>query len=113
MSNLGIYEKQTKDTVDFPAYTLCFLGIIINKLEFYGLIDGKSNKLGTEVPSTLVIPIVMKKYKYCYEGIDLIEKTLKRRGYNCKMEHYTVIDVDEKDGSKTKGFKYEFKVSKA
>lgn len=108
-----VYEKNTKETVDFPAYTLCFLGIIMNKLEFYGLIDGKKGKLDTDPPSTLVIPIVSRKFQYCYDGVELIEKTIKRRGFNCKMEHYKIVDIDEKDGTKSKGYSYEYKISKA
>jgi len=107
-----VYEKQAIENVDFPAYTLCFLGIIMNKLEFYGLIEGKPGKLDTEIPSTLVIPIVSRRYPYCYEGISLIEKTMKRRGFDCQMSHYKTIDIDEKDGSKTKGYSYEYKLSK-
>ena len=108
-----VYEKVTKDMVDLPAYILCFLGIIMDKLEFYGFIDGKPGKLGTAPPSVLVIPIVSKKYQYCYDGIELIEKTLKRRGFDCKMEHYKTIDIDDKDGSKTKGYSYEYKLSRS
>lgn len=101
-----------KDAVDLPAYTLCFLGVIMKKLEFYGLIDGKEGKSGTDAPTTLIIPIVSKKFQYCYDGIELIEKTINRRGFCCKMEHYKVVDVDEKDGSKSKGYSYEYKISK-
>ena len=72
-----VCEKVTKDMIDLPAYILCFLGIIMDKLEFYGFIDGKPGKLDTAPPSVLVIPIVSKKYQYCYDGIELIEKTLK------------------------------------
>ena len=108
-----VYEKQTKETVDFPAYTLCFLGILLDKLEFYGLIDGKPGKLGVDTPTTLVVPIVSKRFRYCWDGIELIQKTLKRRGFNCKMENYKVIDIEEKDGSKTEGYRYEYKLTKA
>ena len=107
-----VYEKQTKDTVDCPAYTICFLNIIMNKLELYGLIKGKNNRLEVEVPKTIVIPIVSRKLPYCYDGISLIEKTMKRRGFNCAMKHYKSIDIDEKDGTKSKGYSYEYEISK-
>ena len=107
-----VYEKQTRETVDFPAYTLTFLGVLLDKLEFYGLIDGKPSKINTDAPSTLVVPIVSKKFKYCWDGIELIQKTLKRRGFNCKMEKYSVVDVDEKDGTKSEGYRYQYKLSK-
>jgi len=110
---LHVYEKVTKDKIDFPAYTLCFLGIIMNKLEFYGLIDGKKGKIDTESPTTLVIPVVSRKFEYCYDGIELIKKTLKRRGFVCDMAHYKTIEIDEKDGTKSKGYSYEYKISKA
>ncbi len=107
-----VYEKNTKDMIDLPAYVLCFLGIIMNKLEFYGFIDGKPGKTET-IPSVLIIPIVSKRFQYCFDGIELVEKTIKRRGFNCKMEHYKTIDVDDKDGNKVKGYQYEYKISKA
>jgi len=107
-----VYEKQTKDTVDFPAYVLCFLKVITNKLEFYGFIDSKSSKPNTETPTTLVIPIVSKVYNYCFDAISLIEKTINRKGFICKMEKYKVIDVDEKDGSKVKGYYYDYRITK-
>lgn len=108
-----VYEKNTKETVDLPAYVLCFLDIIMDKLEFYGLIDGKKNKSESEPPSTLIIPIVSRKYRYCYDGIELIEKTIKRRGFECKMNHYKTIDIDEKNGTKGTGYQYEYKITKS
>jgi len=108
-----VVEIETKEMVDFPAYVMCFLGIIMKKLEFYGLIDGKPNKLNEEPPSTLIIPIVSRNYKYCYEGISLVEKTIKRRGFDCKMSHYKIEDINEKDGTKTQGYSYEYKITKS
>jgi len=108
-----VYEKTTKDMIDLPSYVLCFLGIIMDKLEFYGLIDGKPGKLDTSPPSALVVPIVSKKYRYCYDGIELIEKTLNRRGFNCKMEKYKTVVLDDKTtGGKVDGYSYEYKLSK-
>lgn len=107
-----VYEKTTKDTVDLSAYVLCFIKIIQKKLEFYGFIDGVPAKSGEQPPSTLVIPIVSRKFQYCYDAIELIEKTFRRKGFNCSMKYYKHIDIDEKDGSKTKGFSYEYEISK-
>ena len=107
-----VYEKQTKDTVDFPAYVLCFLGAIMNKLEFYGFIEGKPSKIATAPPNTLVIPIVSRMYSYCFDAVSLIEKTFNRKGFVCKMEKYKVIDIDEKDGSKVKGYSYDYRITK-
>ena len=100
------YEKQTKDSVDFPAYNLCFLNAILSKLEMYGLIEGKKSQIGAEPPSILVIPIISRKFKYCFDGIELIEKTLKRRGFNCSMTKYKALEGDKE------GYSYEFKISK-
>ena len=108
-----VYEKQTKEIIDFPEYNLCFLGIIINKLETYGLIDGKPSKTGVEPPSILVIPIVSRLYRYCYDGIELIKKTLQRRGFNCEMSKYKVVKIPTADGTgEQDGFSYEFKLTK-
>ena len=94
-----VYEKQTKEIIDFPEYNLWFLGIIINKLETYGLIEGKPSKTGVEPPSILVIPIVSRLYRYCYDGIELIKKTLQRRGFNCEMSKYKVVKIPTADGT--------------
>lgn len=108
-----VYEKQTKETVDFPAYILCFLGIIMDKLEFYGLIDGKPGKLDSDAPETLVIPIVSRKYPYCFDGIELIRKTMKRRGFDCTMAKYKVDTIKDPNGNPCEGYSYEYKITKA
>jgi hypothetical protein len=108
-----VYEKQTKDMVDFPAYNLCFLSVILNKLETYGLIDGKPSKTGAEPPSILVVPVISRLYSYCFDGIELIKKTLSRRGFNCEMTKYKVVKVPVKDGEgEQDGYSYEFKLTK-
>lgn len=108
-----VYEKQTKDMVDFPAYNLCFLNVILNKLEMYGLIDGKPSSTGAEPPSILVIPVISRMYSYCFDGIELVTKTLKRRGFDCTMSKYKVVKLQAKEGEgEVDGFSYEFKISK-
>ena len=99
-----VYEKMTKETVDLSAYVLCFLGVIMSKLEFYGFIDGKPSHVDTGAPNKLIIPIVSKKFKYCYDGIELITKTLKRRGFNCKMSRYKTA---ENKGETEYSYEYE------
>ena len=108
-----VYEAQTKEMIDFPAYNLCFLNVIFNKLETYGLIDGKPSKTGAEPPNVLVIPVISRLYSYCHDGIELIQKTLKRRGFDCTCSKYKVVKVPLKDGSgEQDGFSYEFKLTK-
>jgi hypothetical protein len=107
------YEKQTKDKIDFPAYNLCFLNVILNKLETYGLIDGKPSKTGTEPPSVLIIPVISRLYSYCFDGLELIQKTLKRRGFDCVLNKYKVVELEAKDGKgEQKGYSYEFRLTK-
>jgi len=108
----NVYEKVPNGIVDLPNYVLSFLGVILDKLEFYGLIESKEKKIDTSTPSTLIIPFVSKDYPYCYGGVELIEKTLKRRGIDCKMEQYSTVDIDKEDGTKTKGYKYKYKLTK-
>ena len=69
----NVYEKQTKDTVNFPEYNLCFLGILVEKLETYGLLGRP--KTGAEAPTVLNVPIISRNYPYCYDAIeqDLLE----------------------------------------
>ena len=106
------YQKQTKDTIDLPAYVLCFLKVIMDKLEFYGFINGSKTKVGAIAPDTMILPIISKEYCYCFDAVSLIEKTINRRGFNCKMEKYKVVDIDDADGSKTKGYSFEYKITK-
>jgi hypothetical protein len=109
-----VYEKQTKEMVDFPAYNLCFLNVIFDKLETYGLIDGKPSKTGAEPPSILVIPVISRMYSYCHEGVELIKKTLKRRGFDCEVSKYKIVKLPNKNGEgEQDGYSYEFKLSKA
>lgn len=108
-----VYEQQTKDKVDFPAYNLCFLNVILGKLETYGLIDGKPSQTGAEPPSILVIPIISRLYSYCFDGIELIKKTLKRRGFDCTLAKYKAVKIPVKDGvGEQDAYSYEFKLSK-
>jgi len=106
------YQKTTKEMVDLPEYVLCFLGVIMNKLEFYGLIDGKASKISEDAPTTLIVPIRSKKYKYCYDAIELIEKTLKRRGFTCRMTHYKPEEEKDDDGEVISLYSYEYKITK-
>lgn len=106
------YQKTTKEMVDLPEYVLCFLGVIFNKLEFYGLIDGNSSINKEDAPTTLVIPIHTKTYKYCYDAIGLIEKTLKRRGFTCRMTHYKPEEEKDDDGNVISLYSYEYKITK-
>lgn len=108
-----VYEKQTKDTVNFPEYNLCFLGILVEKLETYGLI-GKP-KTGAEAPTVLNVPVISRNYPYCYDAIELIRKTLKRRGVDCEMSSYQVTTLENKgkEGGEQKGYSYMFKLKKA
>lgn len=107
-----VYEKQTKDTVNFPAYNLCFLKILVDKLNTYGIL-GKS-KTGAEPPSVLNVPVVSRDFPYCFDGISLIQKTLKRRGIDCEMSSYKVTTLEAKEGEgETKGYSYMFKMKRA
>jgi hypothetical protein len=84
----------------------------MNKLEFYGLIEGKSGKSGADAPNTLIVPVHTKKYKYCCDAIELIEKTLKRRGFECKMTHYKPEEEKDADGEVISLYSYEYKITK-
>jgi hypothetical protein len=109
----NVYEKQTKDTVNFPEYNLCFLGILVEKLETYGLLGRP--KTGAEAPTVLNVPIISRSYPYCYDAIELIRKTLKRRGVDCEMSSYqvTTLESKSKEGGEQKGYSYMFKLKKA
>ena len=101
------YEKQTIDTVDFPLYTLGFLASIMQKLKFYGWVGNKPAP-NVQVPTSIMLPLVSKKYPYCHDAIELIRKTLRNRGVECIMSSYKL--VVEKDGKKA--YRYEFQLTK-
>jgi hypothetical protein len=53
-------------------------------------------------------------YAYCQDGIELIQKTLKRRGFNCEVSKYKIVKLPNKNGEgEQDGYSYEFKLSKA
>ena len=99
-------EEDIKKSVDFTEYTLCFLGCIIDKLKIYGMLgDNPSDKVNLPA-TTLFVPIKSNRYRYCFDGINLIIKTLKRRGFKCELNKYVTLE-DEKG---TETYKYEFKI---
>lgn len=102
-------EEDIKKSVDFTEYTLCFLSCIIDKLKFYGMLgDNPSDKVNMP-NTTLFVPIKSTKYRFCFEGIELIRKTLKRRGFNCELSKYDTIEgTGDEKGTET--YKYEFKI---
>lgn len=102
------YKKMTKDMIDFPEYVLGFLSVIVSKLRFYGMIDGFTPKVGSEAATSLIMPIVSKKYRYCYEGIALVEKTMNKRGFKCQMKSYR---AEESEDGKLE-YHYNFSVTK-
>lgn len=92
------YKKQMKDMIDFPEYVLGFMSVMIKKLRFYGMIDGRTPQVGTSAPVSCVLPIVSMKYAYCYDGIALIQKTMNTRGFDCTLQSYKVEELE--DGKK-------------
>jgi len=106
-----VYEKMTNGTIDLPMYTLSFLNVILNKLETYGFInEGKSNVVP---PDTIILPIKSKSYPYCFDGICLIEKTIKRRGFDCRMSRFKIVKVTNDDGKEQTAYSYEYTISKS
>lgn len=104
----SVYEKQTKDTVDFPTYVTRFLMALTDKLKQYGFMEDA----GTNV-RTIILPIVSETYSYCYDAISLIEKTINRMGFTCKMDKYKTIEIQKENGNKAKGYSYDFRITKA
>ena len=104
MANNDIYGTDI-----FPAYTMGFLNVIVGKIKDYGMMKGiKPIKCNT-IPDKLIIPIVSKKYAYCHNGINLVQKTLNRIGFNCSMNKYK-INVDENNNDDS--YEYHFTITK-
>ena len=106
-----VYEKTTKETVDFPVYVLSFLMAIMNKLKAYGLI-GENQKKKEDIPDKITIPIVSKRFKYCYDGIKLIKKTIGRRGFTCELKRFKSESIKDAEGKTCPGYTYEYEISK-
>ena len=103
----SVYEKQTIDTVDFPTYVTRFLMALTDKLKQYGFMEDVSPNT-----RTIILPIVSETYSYCYDAISLIEKTINRMGFTCKMDKYKTIEMSKENGNKTKGYSYDFRITK-
>lgn len=93
-----------KHMINFPDYVTCFLKLITDQIRGLGF-----DRMEEE---TMTIPIVSSKYKYCFEAVDLIEKSVKRLGYLCNMISYSVVTDSDKNGNLLKKYKYVYKITK-
>lgn len=103
MTTQETYEKVTKETVEFPEYVRVFLNILKSKL--------KAHDFDHSEADVVLIPIQSKRFRYCYDAIELVEKTFKRLGYNCHMSSYAVT-FNDVNGVREKAYNYNFKLSK-
>jgi len=96
-----------KGYIELPTYVTAFLGTMIEKLRLYGMIDCFPAQPNDVNKLVLTIPFNGVKYEYCYDGIDLISKTLKKRGIMCHMVKYERVG----NGDDVK-FNYKFELRK-
>ena len=111
---MTINKKKSCEVVNLPEYVLSFLKIIIEKLKAYGFIETDDNKevVKNQKANCLYLPIASKRYRYCYDGILLIEKTINRRGFNCKINKFLTKKVKNSDDKEVDCYFYEFKINK-
>ena len=105
------YNKHTKDTIDFPSYVSSFPNKLIGKMETYGMIGDNPNRMFKNPSATITIPLVSRRYPYCFDAIELIKKTIKRRGFNCELPRYVVNKIDNPNNTKSDAYSYEFKIT--
>lgn len=89
--------------VDLPRYVTFFLNILIKKLRCCGYLDTKPETSAKGAGSSQTIKIKTKTMPHCYDGIELIKKTLVRKNINCSLMKYEKMED---------GFYYEFLLSK-
>ena len=75
---MGEYKKITKDDVNFPAYCLFFIKRILANI--------KEAELDDE--TTLTLQIDTAEFPYCYDAIELIVRTIIRKGYYTRIPGY-------------------------
>ena len=90
--------------VDLPEYVTAFLCAILDKLRESGFLNTNPDKTSDNTNNSFTIRISTKTKPYCYDGIELIKKTLSRKGINCSLMKYE----KEKGGV----FVYEFLFTK-
>lgn len=68
---MGEYKKTTKNDINLPSYCLFFISSLQKEL----------NDTDFEVYDELELEIGTTKFPYCYEALELVIKTFKRKGY--------------------------------
>lgn len=96
-----------KGYVELPSYVIAFVGDMMKKLRLYGMVDCTPAQPDEVNRLVLTIPFNNTKYEYCYDGIQLIAKTMKKRGIWCHMVKYERVGKDD-----NMSFNYVFELRK-
>ena len=96
---MGEYKKITKCDVDFPAYCLFFIKRILANID-------ESNM---DEDTTMTLIITTPDHPYCYDALELVMRTLDRKGYNTRLPGFK---RDKAEG-KPDMFTYRWTIKKA
>lgn len=91
---MGEYKKTTKDDIILPKYCHYFISEIIDSLDEYNIKDP-----GDE----LTLEIETSQHPYCYDALELVVRTFKRKRYDTKIPSF---HIENKDGKKTYMYKW-------
>ena len=81
------YHKITKEDIDLPNYCYFFISEIIDSLK-----ENDISNVGDEIE----IVIESFGHPYCYDGINLVVKTFRRKGFELNFPHYMLSKEDGK-----------------
>ena len=97
---MGEYKLITKDDINFPEYCFFFISRLLKEL----------NEKQLEVGDMISIPIstLPELHPYCYDGVELVCRTLLRKGYETMIPTFRKETQD--DGNTI--VKYNWKVKR-
>lgn len=82
---MGNYHKVTKNNIDFPKYCYYFISEIIDSLE-----ENEIENPGDELSLEIETP----QHPYCYDAMELIVRTLQRKGYSTRIPNFSMKIID-------------------
>jgi hypothetical protein len=79
------FKPITKADVNFPEYCFFFLSNILKDIEKKNMMDGDM--------TVVHIESLLSKHPYCYDGVELVCRTLLRKGYEVMIPTYRKEDA--------------------
>jgi hypothetical protein len=83
---MGEYKKTTIADINLPEYCIFFLKKILSDIEKKEMVGGDVTNVFIATPN--------KEHPYCYEAVDLICRTLKRKNLDVMIPSFKKDEVN-------------------